>query len=152
MVLPLALGGVCIVASVISTYFVRLDKTGSIMRALYKGLVVSGILSAGLIYKTIEKMVGFTTVYNVGGVETAAHTVKGKLVEATITGGINFTGTELFYCSLIGGIGMVKGRFCPDCKQNRMTHCNISGLLRMVDVKLPQASTKMNECEYVTVV
>lgn len=99
MVLPLALGGVCIVASVISTYFVRLDASGSIMRALYKGLIVSGILSAGLIYKTIEKLVGFTTSYNVGGVAAKA---KGKLGEIVYTGGITFTGMELFYCALVG--------------------------------------------------
>ncbi len=99
MVLPLALGGVCIVASVISTYFVRLDKTGSIMRALYKGLIVSGVLSAGLIYKTIEKLVGFTTHYNVGGVASKA---KGKLAEVVYTGGITFTGMELFYCAMVG--------------------------------------------------
>lgn len=99
MVLPLALGGVCIVASVISTYFVRLDKSGSIMRALYKGLIVSGVLSAGLIYKTIEKLVGFTTNYNVGGVAAKA---KGKLGEIVYTGGITFTGMELFYCAMVG--------------------------------------------------
>jgi K(+)-stimulated pyrophosphate-energized sodium pump len=99
MVLPLALGGVCIVASVISTYFVRLDASGSIMRALYKGLIVSGVLSAGLIYKTIEKLVGFTTNYNVGGVAAKA---KGKLGEIVYTGGITFTGMELFYCALVG--------------------------------------------------
>ena len=99
MVFPLALGAVCIVASVISTFFVRLDKSGSIMRALYKGLVVSGVLSAGLIYKLIEKMVGFATVYNVGGV---AEKVKGKVGELAYVGGINFTGMDIFYCSLVG--------------------------------------------------
>ncbi|MFZ4541539.1 MAG: sodium-translocating pyrophosphatase, partial [Rickettsiales bacterium] len=99
MVFPLALGGVCIVASVISTFFVRLDASGNIMRALYKGLVVSALLSAGLIYKLIDKLVGFETVYNVGG--TAARVVKGKVVEAA-SGGISFTGMEIFYCSMVG--------------------------------------------------
>ncbi len=102
MVLPLALGGVCIVASVISTYFVRLDKSGNIMRALYKGLIVSGVLSAGLIYKTIEKLVGFTTSYNVGGVAEQVKNVQTKVMETVYTGGINFTGMELFYCALVG--------------------------------------------------
>ena len=82
MILPLAIGGVCIVASVISTYFVKLDATMNIMRALYKGLVVSGILSAGLIYYLTDKLVGFDTVYTVGTTE--------------------FTGMHVYYCSLIG--------------------------------------------------
>ncbi|HEY4694892.1 MAG TPA: sodium-translocating pyrophosphatase [Candidatus Nanoarchaeia archaeon] len=42
---PLALGAVSIIASVIGTFFVRLSGTG-IMRALYQGLVVSGVLAA----------------------------------------------------------------------------------------------------------
>src|SRR5476651_686388 len=46
MVLPLVIGAVCIVASIIGTYFVRLGASGNIMAALYKGLVVTGILSA----------------------------------------------------------------------------------------------------------
>lgn len=44
--LPLLLGGVSILASVLGTYFVRLGKKKSIMGALYKGLVASLILSA----------------------------------------------------------------------------------------------------------
>ena len=102
MLFPLALGAVCIVASVVSTFFVKLDASKNIMRALYKGLAVSALLSAGLIYKLIEKMVGFDTVYNVGGVAEVVKAVKGKVVEPVITGGINFTGMELFYCSMIG--------------------------------------------------
>jgi K(+)-stimulated pyrophosphate-energized sodium pump len=82
MVFPLALGGVCIVASVISTFFVRLDATGNIMRALYKGLVVSAVLSAGLIYKLVEKLVGFETIYKVGA--------------------LSFNGMDVFYCSMVG--------------------------------------------------
>ena len=45
MLFPLLIGAVCIVTSVIGTFFVRLDSSGKIMRALYKGLVVTGILS-----------------------------------------------------------------------------------------------------------
>jgi K(+)-stimulated pyrophosphate-energized sodium pump len=100
MLFPLALGGVCIVASVISTFFVRLDGTGNIMRALYKGLAVSAVLSAGLIYKLIEKMVGFEATYSFGGVSRLVRTAKGRVIENV--GGISFTGMELFYCSLVG--------------------------------------------------
>ncbi len=102
MIYPLALGAVCIVASVISTYFVRLDKSGNIMRALYKGLVVSAVLSAGFIYKLVDKLVGFDTVYNVGGTASPMHSVKNKVIEASFTGGISFTGMDIFYCSLVG--------------------------------------------------
>src|ERR1700730_446640 len=38
MLFPLAIGGLCILTSIIGTFFVRLDKSQKIMRALYKGL------------------------------------------------------------------------------------------------------------------
>ena len=82
MLFPLALGGVCIIASVISTFFVKLDASGNIMRALYKGFLVSAVLSAGLIYKLIEKMIGFATKFTVGE--------------------LSFTGMDVFYCSMVG--------------------------------------------------
>jgi K(+)-stimulated pyrophosphate-energized sodium pump len=44
--LPLLLASVAILASIISTFFVRLGKSQNIINALYKGLLVSGILSA----------------------------------------------------------------------------------------------------------
>src|ERR1700730_2251975 len=54
MTLPLAVGGVCIITSIIGTYFVRLGPSQSIMGALYKGLIATGVLSligvAGVIY------------------------------------------------------------------------------------------------------
>ncbi len=43
---PLMLGAVAIIASIIGTWFVRLSSNGSIMAALYKGLIVSGIVAA----------------------------------------------------------------------------------------------------------
>ncbi len=45
MTLPLAIGGVCIITSIIGTFFVRLGASQSIMGALYKGLIVTGVLS-----------------------------------------------------------------------------------------------------------
>ena len=47
---PLALGAVSIVASIIGTFFVKVSDGGSIMGALYKGLIVSGILAAIAFY------------------------------------------------------------------------------------------------------
>jgi Na+/H+-translocating membrane pyrophosphatase len=45
MLLPLAIGGVCIITSIIGTFFVKLGASQSIMGALYKGLIVTGVLS-----------------------------------------------------------------------------------------------------------
>ena len=43
---PLVIGGVAIIASVIGTFFARIDRRGSIMTALYKAVAVATILSA----------------------------------------------------------------------------------------------------------
>src|SRR5246500_3239883 len=45
MTLPLAIGGVCIITSIVGTFFVKLGANQSIMGALYKGLIVTGLLS-----------------------------------------------------------------------------------------------------------
>ena len=45
MSLPLIIGGVCIITSIIGTYFVRLGSKQSIMGALYKGFWITAILS-----------------------------------------------------------------------------------------------------------
>lgn len=46
MALPLAIGGMAIVTSIIGTFFVKLGKSNNIMGALYKGLIAAGVLSA----------------------------------------------------------------------------------------------------------
>ncbi|MGZ8364328.1 MAG: sodium/proton-translocating pyrophosphatase, partial [Caulobacteraceae bacterium] len=50
MLLPLAICGVCIVTSIIGAFFVRLGKSNNIMGALYKGLIVTGLLSVAAVY------------------------------------------------------------------------------------------------------
>src|SRR5690606_40099550 len=45
MVLPLAIGGACVVTSIIGTYFVRLGASNNIMRSLSKGVIATGVLS-----------------------------------------------------------------------------------------------------------
>lgn len=53
---PLAIGALSIITSIIGGFFIRLGKKKNIMGALYKGLAVSGILSAILLYPLTMKM------------------------------------------------------------------------------------------------
>jgi K(+)-stimulated pyrophosphate-energized sodium pump len=53
MVLPLAIGALAIAASIIGTFFVKLDASNNIMGALYKGLIAAGILSAVGVFASI---------------------------------------------------------------------------------------------------
>jgi K(+)-stimulated pyrophosphate-energized sodium pump len=55
VVFPLVIGGVSIIASVIGTFFVRLGKSMYIMGALYKGLIVAGILAVIAFYPLANK-------------------------------------------------------------------------------------------------
>jgi len=82
MMFPLLIGGVCIAASVAGTFFVKLGPDANIMKALYKGLVVTGVASAVLIGIITHLYIGFATPYTIGAVK--------------------FTGMSLFYCALIG--------------------------------------------------
>jgi K(+)-stimulated pyrophosphate-energized sodium pump len=50
MVLPLMIGALSIIGTVIGTFFVRLGASENIMGALYKGLIASAVISAALIY------------------------------------------------------------------------------------------------------
>jgi K(+)-stimulated pyrophosphate-energized sodium pump len=58
MILPLLIGAVCIVASVIGTFFVRLGSSKNIMGALYKGLIATAVISFGLIYGAATWLLG----------------------------------------------------------------------------------------------
>lgn len=82
MLYPLAIGGVCIIASIIGTFFVRLGKSNDIMKALYKGFLVTAILSAIAIVFLTKGILGFDTVYTVKDV--------------------SFTGINLLWCALTG--------------------------------------------------
>ena len=57
MLYPLAIGGACIVTSIIGTFFVRLGKSNNIMGALYKGLIATGVLSLGAVYFVVDRLV-----------------------------------------------------------------------------------------------
>ncbi len=54
MVLPLAIGGACVVTSIIGAYFVRLGSSNNIMGALYKGIIATGVLSLIALYPVIS--------------------------------------------------------------------------------------------------
>ncbi len=81
MTLPLAIGGVCIITSIIGTFFVKLGASQSIMGALYKGLIATGVLSligiGGVIYQLLPNHFGAIA-------------------------GQSFTGLSLFYCGIAG--------------------------------------------------
>jgi K(+)-stimulated pyrophosphate-energized sodium pump len=68
MVYPLAIGGVCIIASIIGTFFVRLGASNNIMGALYKGFVASAVLSLVGIAAVTEWVIGFDAQFVIGDV------------------------------------------------------------------------------------
>src|SRR3546814_7404991 len=82
MAYPLVIAGACIITSVIGTFFVRLGKSQNIMGALYKGLIVTGVLSAIVLWPITDHMIGMNT---------------------TLTAGTaTFTGVSLFWCGIVG--------------------------------------------------
>ena len=58
---PLVLGGASIIASIIGTFFVRAKDGGSIMGALYKGVIVSGVLAAIAYYPITQQLMAANT-------------------------------------------------------------------------------------------
>ena len=83
MLLPLVIAGVCIAGSVIGTFFVKLGASNNVMGALYKGFIVTAIVSAVLIGGIISVMLGWDAQY-------------------TTTTGTTFSAADLYVCSLVG--------------------------------------------------
>ena len=67
MMYPLSIGAVCIIASVASTFFVKLGASNSIMGALYKGFLASALMSAVLLVPVTWFTVGFSRDLQVAG-------------------------------------------------------------------------------------
>jgi K(+)-stimulated pyrophosphate-energized sodium pump len=86
MSLPLLVGGVCVLTSILGTFFVRLGGSKNIMGAMYKGFLVTAVTSIPAIW--------FATSYALGGMET--------LIGANLDGTGGFTGRTLFYCMFLG--------------------------------------------------
>ena len=64
LIYPLVLGGVSIIASVIGTFFVKASEGGSIMGALYRGLIVAGVL-AGIAFYPVTSLLMADSSYSV---------------------------------------------------------------------------------------
>ncbi|MCB1471926.1 MAG: sodium/proton-translocating pyrophosphatase, partial [Rhodobiaceae bacterium] len=84
MIYPLAIGGACVVTSIIGTFFVKLGANNSIMGALYKGFIATAVLS--LVALLPVTMLVF------GGLDVAM----------TTTTGASFTPMSLFLCGAVG--------------------------------------------------
>jgi len=102
MALPLMIGGACILTSIIGTYFVKLGKGGTnVMGAMYKGFLVTALLSIPLIWIVINTALGgMDTV--IGGAPVGVDPGAPLAEEGTAEQVRSFTGWALFYCSLIG--------------------------------------------------
>jgi len=79
MMYPLAIGAVCIITSIIGTFFVRLGSSQNIMGALYKGFIVSAVLSAVAIWPVTDYVIGMGPIGDDG-----------------------LTGQNLFWCGIAG--------------------------------------------------
>src|ERR1700733_8478875 len=79
MTLPLAIGGICIIASIVGTFFVKLGASQSIMGALYKGMLATAVLALVGIAGVIYELIGF-----------------GALP------GVSYSGQTLFICGIVG--------------------------------------------------
>ena len=92
LIYPLAIGAVCILTSIAGTFFVKLGQNESIMGALYKGLIVTGILSIGAI-----AIVNFVLFGGFGTTFEARIPVAGGVARL-----VTFSSGALFWCAVAG--------------------------------------------------
>ena len=83
MIYPLAIGGACIITSIVGTWFVKLGKSKNIMGALYKGFIVTAITSLLIMYPVTDAIVGLKSTYNNNA-------------------GAIFSGLDLYICGVVG--------------------------------------------------
>tara|TARA_B100001123_G_scaffold420705_1_gene527412 strand:- start:345 stop:2438 length:2094 start_codon:yes stop_codon:yes gene_type:complete len=82
IIYPLAIGGACIITSIIGSFFVKLGSSKNIMGALYKGFIVTAVLSLVVLYPITDKIIGLDNIYYSSNVE--------------------FTGFGLYLCGVVG--------------------------------------------------
>jgi len=82
MIYPLAIGGACILTSIFGTFFVTLGSDKNIMKAMYKGFVITAISSLVILFPITKHVIGFTTEY--------------------VVNGKSFNGLSLYFCGIIG--------------------------------------------------
>jgi K(+)-stimulated pyrophosphate-energized sodium pump len=85
MLLPLLIGAVCIVASVIGTFFVRLGASKNVMGALYKGFIATAVISFGLTFGAMYELLG-----------------AGSSFSTTSGAAVTFTFNSLIVCVITG--------------------------------------------------
>ncbi len=83
MVLPLAIGGACVVTSILGTFAVKLGASNNIMGALYKGIIATGILSLFALYPVMILVFGDTS-------------------RVITINQVSFTPMHLFWCGAVG--------------------------------------------------
>ena len=101
MSLPLLIGGACIVTSIIGTYFVRLGGGTNVMGAMYKGFIVTAVLSVPLIWLAIWVALGDMDALIGGNIQNID--IGAPLAEEGIAAQIGgFTAWDLFWSSMVG--------------------------------------------------
>jgi K(+)-stimulated pyrophosphate-energized sodium pump len=85
MLLPLLIGSVCIVASVIGTFFVRLGASKNVMGALYKGFIATAVMSLILTVGAMYELLGPNSSFTSTGGEPISFTFNNLLV-CVVTG------------------------------------------------------------------
>ena len=82
MLYPLAVCAAGVVTSIIGTFFVRLGSNQSIMGALYKGFIATGVLSVIALWPITDRLLGMDTTFTARG--------------------LSFTGNDMFWCGVVG--------------------------------------------------
>jgi K(+)-stimulated pyrophosphate-energized sodium pump len=93
VIYPLVIGGASIVASIIGTFFVRAREGGKIMNALYRGLIVAGVLAAIAFYPITQWLMADNGSYSVNALYGAS-LIGLALTAAMVVITEYYTGTE----------------------------------------------------------
>jgi K(+)-stimulated pyrophosphate-energized sodium pump len=100
---PLILGGISIITSIIGTFFVKLGASGKIMTALYKGLIVSGVLACIAFYFVTVQMFPAGLTNSAGQNFSAMNIFISAIVGLVVTGAI-FWITEYYTSTEYGPV------------------------------------------------